>query len=590
MRYFFLFLSLFLTVFIRVLFLAEFPFAFGHADTSQYLTSVINMIQGAPFIPEVIRPNGTYSLFCYFVFKTFGLNSFHVIFLQSIFGVFNGLICFWLSWKLTRFWYLSIAVLLLVSLRPRGMVYEHILLAESLYEFLSICCCGLLLLFWSSPKMKNVLALSLCCVLLYFLRGQGVVFILASLCFIFALWAKLRQEQKPKLKVFGILIVFSLPLVFSNLYYRDLNKRTNHFSGISISGNYNLFWVASSNFMDFESSTFKDLKDALRPCVLESNQKFYQNLAWALQGGPCSQAFTFVVREFFPKKYGTDWDQINAEMGAVALESILTHPIAFGYRFFWNLRDFFLYRRSLWDTTDLNGYFFEKSEKKLRIKFEQLAYLRELDSIHGLKLEQASSLQTAFSVLLVQRDQPKKMEKFFNSTKKMVFCPLVFFAITFSFFLLICHPYPFRWGIGVFYLIWVLHPAMTVLAVNAVYDRYYLLPEALGFVLIAVGVSQFIRLSLSLKFQTVLVFCSIVILVKLFWIGVSRFVYPFVPIFDKPILGLPEWVVTSHQVDGISFYLSCIVALILIGLAVQLFAKQRAKSSLSFGDAFPHKY
>jgi hypothetical protein len=56
-------LFLCLGILIRGLFLRDFPYPFGHPDSSQYLATVADMLEGRPFVPNEIRVNGTYAFF-----------------------------------------------------------------------------------------------------------------------------------------------------------------------------------------------------------------------------------------------------------------------------------------------------------------------------------------------------------------------------------------------------------------------------------------------------------------------------------------------------------------------------------------------
>src|SRR4051812_19408952 len=89
-HYFLLCLAFFSALTVRLIFLIEFPFAFGHADSSQYLNSVKTMLGGGVFIPEFLRVNATYAYFSYGILKILGTHSFHIVVIQTFLGLLGG--------------------------------------------------------------------------------------------------------------------------------------------------------------------------------------------------------------------------------------------------------------------------------------------------------------------------------------------------------------------------------------------------------------------------------------------------------------------------------------------------------------------
>ena len=112
-------LFLCLGILIRGLFLRDFPYPFGHPDSSQYLATVADMLEGRPFVPNEIRVNGTYAFFSYFVLKLLGHQSWNIILVQSVLGALTGVLAFLIVDELAHDWRFGAAALLLVSIRLR---------------------------------------------------------------------------------------------------------------------------------------------------------------------------------------------------------------------------------------------------------------------------------------------------------------------------------------------------------------------------------------------------------------------------------------------------------------------------------------
>ena len=139
-------------ILVRMLFLIDFPFAFGHPDTSQYTIPAARILHGQPFIPDIIRVVGTYVYFVVLSLKLFGPNSLSIIVAQSLLGIMSGILVWKLLIGLARNPILAAIGTLLFLLLPRELFYEHIVLGESLYVFIILAFCYLSFKLWRRPS------------------------------------------------------------------------------------------------------------------------------------------------------------------------------------------------------------------------------------------------------------------------------------------------------------------------------------------------------------------------------------------------------------------------------------------------------
>ena len=148
----------------------------------------------------------------------------------------------------------------------------------------------------------------------------------------------------------------------SHADYVGLNRKHHQFSGLSAAGNYNLFWVATSRYLDFRSDRHRELKQALEPCIRDANQNHANDLAWGTPGPICAP-----VVHGISERMQSNWQVSDRQLGELSREAILAHPMEVAYRFLWNLGDFLFVRWTVFRTADLDPLLFESNRARLRI-------------------------------------------------------------------------------------------------------------------------------------------------------------------------------------------------------------------------------
>jgi FtsH-binding integral membrane protein len=422
------------------------------------------MLEGGPFVPNEIRVNGTYAFFSYFLLKLLGHQSWNIILIQFVLGVLTGILAFLTVDELTHDWRFGAAALLLVSIRIRGLFYEHILLAETVYDFLGVLFCWICVRVYLKPTLLRFCLLSAVTVSLVFARAQGWVFVAAEAMLIGVLWRRRNISWKTAASFISVAL---LPLLFAVHAYVSVNRKHHRFSGLSAAGNYNLFWVATSRYLDFRSDRHRELKQALEPCIRDANQNHANDLAWGTPGPICAPVVTASPTGCNP----TGRLPTNSELSR---EAILAHPLEVAYRFLWNVGDFLFVRRTVFRTIDLDPLLFESNRARLRIDPAKAAATRSMDPLALGQPVPAQHAEGSFQTVI-------------GFLKPFVWNTVVFVLLAFSIFVTVCNRNDEIGVLLILVLIWAGQVGVTLFAVNALYDRYYLFPEALAVILIAAG-------------------------------------------------------------------------------------------------------
>ncbi len=330
-----------LIVFVRLLLVVGYPFAFGHYDSVNYLQAVHRMIGGGSFVPEPIRPMGLYAFFVYGIYTFLSKASIWIPILQHLLTLVSAGIGFWIVHTLTKRFYPSLITLLLIGLSPRTLLYGQLVLVDSLYTSGVILFFGALLFLLKRPGYFSASLLGLSTSFLILGRGQGI------LALAFGFLVLIYQRSWRLLPLFAV-TALTLPM-----FYNYSNYKHHGFFGSSVSANHNLFWVASAHLLNFSSAKHSDIKEKLKECVTYSNENAEVIRNWALYGPKCSNDIIAIETSLWP-----NWKRYNQVCGELAYEAILTHPISFTYKFLRSLPEFFLYKTTLFKTIDLGPFIF----------------------------------------------------------------------------------------------------------------------------------------------------------------------------------------------------------------------------------------
>ena len=443
------------------------------------------MLRGKRFVPAVIRVVGTYSLFAYYSMKLLGNRSLNIILMQSVAGILSGAFGYSIIRSLTGRRWLGIVGLLLICLRIRVLLYEHILLPESLYDFLGVvfiwCCVWI----YSNARLLKVVALGIICALLFFARAQGIGFVGIGTLFVIA--TSLRNSHG-FLRAARWIAVYLTPIIVATSFYVGLNKSYNHFSGISAGANYNLFWISTTRFIDFDSPQHRDIKDALRACIEGSNRRFTSDLSWSTVGPNCEHILPAVEKILFGTA-GSNWNTANRIMGEISTEAMYTHPISFGYRFLWNVWDFLWMRGSLRAAIDLDQLLLDPASAHVRLSPVKAEYTKQMDSFRFYHFNK-DYFDHSSSESVVSKSALWITDRLFEYVAIIRSSPFVVALFLFSVFVQICGPSSNRSISAVVIGLWLSQVVLTVFAATAVYDRYHLFPEACMFLMIVIALGS----------------------------------------------------------------------------------------------------
>jgi hypothetical protein len=261
------------------------------------------------------------------------------------------------------------------------------------------------------------------------------------------------------------------------------------------------------------------------------------NLSWGTPGIICAPIVGRIIRSH-------DWQTFDHEMGEVSREAIRAHPIEFFYRFLWNLDDFLFRRASLFKTMDLDPLLLDSDRSHLRIDRAKAGQTRAMDPL------EPDSKAASIGRLSVQG--------LLGVLRGFVLNPVVVLLLVFSFFLTICQRGP--QFILLLFLIWAGQIFLTLLTANALYDRYYLVPEALAVILIAAGLSHFAGLNRQMKYCSLIFFGASLPLVAGVFFLFREVLERLLPVLDSPVLGLSASDAAHYQSTVLAFLLSSAVA------------------------------
>ena len=513
---------------IRIFFLKDYPYPFSHPDTGQYTNGVIEMLNGGPFKPCIIKVSGTYSFFIFYILNIFGLNTINVIIIQTLLGLLTGIFSFLIIRNITKSYWISLVGLLLVTILPRGLLYEHVMLADSLYVFLLIFYFWLVTLILSKPSWYLAIILGLTSSLLILARGQGSISVLIGLLVIILLKINI------KIKVL-LLILFLLTISIPYFIYKQENIKYNNLPSLSIAGGYNMFWISTFRFIDFDSQINTDIKSIMKPYVEISNS-YYSKLysqgddeeSWGATNISTNLDSTFYSH------YGDNWGLINQKFSEISLESIKSHPMAYIYRNYWNLRYYFFYNKNLDDTVDIKQFLLKDSSSNISI-----------DRLKNFNTFPSDPLENYTDPLKTKRltdhyanlNQNTVTDTILNKLSFLFNFRIFTFALYISIILLIFMKGKPKLLLGILVTMIFGQVLLTTVPSNALYDRYYIPVEPL--IIIAFLVS-FSYLFSNISKKEILQMIIIIISLPLTLILIYKFIYNLgINIFiDHPIIGL----------------------------------------------------
>lgn len=561
-------------IYTRYIFFKDFPFAFGHPDTAQYLNTTVNMLNGGVFVPGVIRVNATYAFFALWILKYIGSGSFSIILVQTLLAVVASVLGSSIIFRITKSWLLTDVGLFILLLLPRGFVYEHILLTDGLYASLTIFFMTLVVLFMDREKWRpvTILALSLVTTLLVLSRGQALVAVFIGLSLIGGMLLEKKIHWK---QAICFILLFLIPLLLMTNAYRLANKHQNAFNGLSAAGNYNLFWITTSRYLDFDSPLHAGIKNSIKPYVVSTNEHYSNQESWGVEGVDSKG-------NLFP---GVDvsqlnWTQINQMLGEIAHEAIRTHPLAFIYRTFWNIGDLLWYKRTLFETIDIRDLLLQGDATHFRINATK------------------SWENRAFNPLELYPQSEFGLGRFARIFPMVNYTHVSVPELPTDKILQRLHPLAnFRWlTIGLWFLVvmaWfnkskyqlflqassimvVGQILLTLIPANALYDRYFLGIEPLIVIGTLVAIGMYIKLSYYDKIKTLILLGLIPGLYIVFYLLFSSIPLPY-PLIDKDILGLSQVIIIQHQRAVIGLSMSTIVTFLCLfpGIKLSYFLRQR---------------
>lgn len=376
-------------------------------------------------------------------------------------------------------------------------------------------------------------------------RGQGVISVIAVIMLIVSL---ILLKKVNLLEGSKLIIFFCVPIFILISLYQQANIKYNHFYGISAAGNYNLFWITSSRFIDYESPKYGEIKLALKPFIRETNKNYDGDESWGVKGlnsagNPLPQL------EFL----GQDWQRINTILGDVSKESIITHPLAFTYRTYWNLYDFLWNKTSLFKTIDISDLLLRNNGRKLYIDPQKALFSKTFDPLETPSLKVQQSAQSSSSTLT---------DFFLNMFSWLANFRFLTLGLYASFILYCFNRTKYR-TFYIFLLSIVLGQILlTIIASNALYDRYFIPVEPLSIPIILGTLADFLKFSWPKKVKTTILFFILPLFVLIFFKTILFFLPPY-SIIDKPILGLSEVITVSHQQQAIGITFAVIFSIII---------------------------
>ena len=536
-------------VLVRCVFIYAYPFAFGHRDTNQYLGATVSLLDGKGYMPHFMRVSGTYALFTAGIIWGFH-SSFVLIVIQHLLGVLGALLGGLITLEITRSRWLALLCVLLLGVLPKALFYEHFLLVESLYASTWLFFLWSSMRFFKGPTLARAAGLGAlnCCLLLS--RGQGALALI--LCIGLTGILLVSRRAPPKRLAFFILFMLAPSLAGSFLYRRQ-NIEQHHLPALSMAGNHNLFWNVGGNLIDYHSPRNTDFKELVRPCVLDANRKFVPWPNWGLGGETCA-----IYRRAVREHYRDNWGEIHEVIGAVAVEGILSHPVAFTYRSLWNLRDSLWERTSLCSLKDLSEHILDCGPEGYRIDYAKAWQNRSLNvlgrfdrTLSDLAYERSPHaeriIESFFWVLNVLAGQ-----RFFTVCLGLLLLTALGFRDVFS----------FETGLLFFYFLG--HWCLTIVPANGLWDRYYVPHEPIQIILLCVALAAFSRARREENIRATLLGLSLMASAAIGYL-VGKYIPLLTLGFDAPILGIGDssiWKI--HRYVACFFSSSFFLALALI--------------------------
>ncbi len=515
----------------RALMLVAYPFAFGHPDSIKYLGPAVALLEGRGLVPHPVSVSGTYLAFLTPILAATG-SSFWVICAQHAVGIAGAVAAGVLLYRMTATLLPAWVAMIAVGLLPSTLIYEHMLLPDTLYACLWIFWLLAASYFLKSRSLAVAAALGFISAACLMARGQGLLAPLLSVGLLaLVAW---RRELTPRRLALALSLLL-IPSALAAGVYRRSNIRHNQLSALSISGSFNLFWVATGNLLAFDSARFTEIKKMVEPAARDANGRFHGNASWGLSGESWEKAIRDVETHF-----NGNWGELDRTLTSAGVEAILSHPIAFTYRVLWNSMDALSGRPGPCRMKDLSELLLRCEEKKGGIDYAKAVasqrwnFLEFHDSdgplrAHGRHPWAESLLGASLGVL------------FTFSNQRLLTLGVLFFLYC----LLV------RWPVGtdeeyLLLIFFVGHFLLTFPLVNALWDRYYL---ALTPIEVLVTITAIRRLSLNsrqARYRTLLGFAA-VLSASLAGLGLASLVSPLTLTWDTPILGMaPGPVAAMH--------------------------------------------
>lgn len=559
---------------IRYQLFKDFPFAFGHPDTAQYLDATVAMLKGGAFVPGIIRVNATYALFAFFILTSLGSGSFSVILVQTFLSVVAAVLASGSIYQMTKSWVLATLGLLILLLLPRGLIYEHLLLTDGLYASLTISFMVLVFLFLEKKSWRpaSVFILGLVTGLLMLSRGQALVAVVVGL----GLIGGMTWEKKiPWKQAICFTFLFFIPILVMTNAYRLANKHSNNFNGLSAAGNYNLFWITTSRYLDFDSPVHADVKNSIKPYVITTNEHYTGEDSWGVEGVDARG-------NLFPNVDVSQlsWTEINGLLGEIAHEAIRTHPLAFMYRTFWNIRDLLWYKQTLFETIDIRDLLLQGDATHFRIDatkawkdriFNPLEFYPQQD--FGLGRFARSLPWVNYTIVSVPELPTDNILQTIHPLANFRWFTIgLWFLLVMAWF----NTSKYRLFLQAASLMIIGQILLTLIPANALYDRYFLGIEPLVVIGTLVAAGMYIKLSRYDKIKTLILLVLIPGIGAIFYMLFSSLPLPY-PIIDKGILGLSEAVVIQHQRIVIGLSLSMLFTFFCLypGIKLSRYIRQR---------------
>lgn len=528
-------LVLLATVVLRWYRLTEYNFAIGHPDTAQYTDAVLALLEGKPFTPSIIRVNGTYAWFLYSVLNFFGLSSYTVAVAQTILSVVAALCTLGVVSRLTGSYSVAATAVLFLLLLPRGFLYEQILLGDTVYAANILLLVAAAYWFWARGTVLAASTLGFLTAALLLGRGQGLGALVVVLA-LFALMVLFRRVSGKRSLL--CLVAYLVPVAVLCQLYLLANQRQNNFSGLSAAGNYNLFWIATSRYLDFESPLHAGIKRQLRRQARWTNKTLGMNLHWGIEG--LSSAGDLLAGVDFDTDDWSKIDQVNKEL---AREAFYAHPLAIIHRVLWNFGDMIWWRGGLFETVDLKDLMFSGGEhSKLRIDPKKLEYCKKLDALApGLtKLSGLPPVPAVDLSAVAGLSEPNNLlttERWLRLLAPLSDFRVLVIAGFFAAALAFARSGDTAVFAGFVMALALSQIVLTVIAANGLYDRYYIAAEPLFVILCALGLSSAAAIGVRQSIKTCVTAASLAyMLYHIYYLGVSLPIS--YPVIDKGIPGL----------------------------------------------------